>query len=225
MMTGILFVLLTVAIYWGSKKLYRYKPNVLLSPLLITPAVVICILGFGHIPYSSYDAGGRWLGKMIGPATIALAVPMYKNAAMLKKYALEIVAGVLGGWIIGVASALIISRLLNLDTSLIDSLLLRSTTTPIAIAITNMIGGISTLTAVFVIVTGILGSILGPMMIRAARIRSDVAKGILMGSSAHAAGTHKAFEFGAISGAIASIAMILTAFVSLAFVPWVMTHF
>lgn len=225
MMIGLFFILLTVAIYWASKKLYRFKPNVLLSPLLITPLMIICILGFGNIPYSTYNTGGQWLGKMIGPATIALAVPMYKNAAMLKKYALEIVAGVSGGWIVGVAAALIVSRMLDLDTSLIDSLLLRSTTTPIAIAITNMIGGISTLTAVFVIVTGIIGSVLGPFMIRAARIRSEVAKGILMGSSAHAAGTHKAFEFGAISGAIASIAMILTAFISLALVPWVLTHF
>ena len=182
-------------------------------------SAVIVILSAFRIPYESYDTGGRWLAAMVGPATVALAVPMHKNAALLKKHALEISAGVAAGWITGTAGALLICRLFHLDVKLADSLMLRATTTPIALAITKIIGGISTLTAVFVLITGILGTMLGPLMIRWIRIRSEVAQGVLMGSSAHTAGTHKAFELGAVPGSIASIAMILSAFISLLLIP------
>ncbi|MGG4145059.1 LrgB family protein [Paenibacillus algorifonticola] len=219
-MMALMYVLLTVGIYWGAKQLHRLKPMLLLSPLLVTPIAVIIILALGKIPYQNYNEGGHLLSSMVGPATIALAVPMYKNAAIMKKHAFEIITGVLSGWIFGMMAALLFSRSLELSDSLIDSLLLRSTTTPIALVINDMIGGISTLTAIFVLVTGILGTIIGPLVIRVARIRSDIAKGVLMGSSAHSAGAHKAFEFGLVPGSIASIAMIATAFISLALLPW-----
>ncbi|CDN44614.1 Membrane protein, putative [Paenibacillus sp. P22] len=215
------FIVMTVLVYGGSKLAHRRWRNLILSPLILTPVAIMAILALCRIPYETYNEGGRWLSAMVGPATVALAVPLHKNAALLKKHALEISAGVAAGWMTGTAAALGICRLFHLDRALADSLLLRATTTPIALAVSGMIGGISTLTAVFVLITGILGTVLGPLVIRWTRIRSEVAQGVLMGSSAHTAGAHKAFELGAVPGSIASVSMLLSAFLSLFLIPLV----
>ncbi|ASS64978.1 MULTISPECIES: LrgB family protein [unclassified Paenibacillus] len=215
------FIFLTVLVYGGSKLAHRRWSILILSPLIVTPAAIMAILALCRIPYETYNEGGRWLSAMVGPATVALAVPLHKNAALLKKHSLEIAAGVAAGWMTGTAAALGICRLFHLDRMLADSLLLRATTTPIALAVSGMIGGISTLTAVFVLITGILGTVLGPLVISWTRIRSEVAQGVLMGSSAHTAGAHKAFELGAVPGSIASVSMLLSAFLSLFLIPLV----
>ncbi|MCP1310308.1 LrgB family protein [Paenibacillus tyrfis] len=213
-------LLFTMAVYYGIKSLYRRKPKIYLSPLLLTPAVVIVLLLQADIPYETYNAGAHWLTDMIGPATIALAVPLYKNVALLRKYAVEIMASVLVGSAAGVATSVWIAKGLHLDGQIIDGLVLRSTTTPIAIAITDMIGGIPAMTALFVLVTGLLGTVVGPMLIRLFRIRSGVAQGVLLGTSAHTAGTTTAFEFGAVSGTVSSISMLVAALLALVVVPW-----
>jgi predicted murein hydrolase (TIGR00659 family) len=213
-------LLVTVILYWISKRVYRRLPSVWLTPLLVTPAAVILLLQRTHIPFDSYHAGAKWLSDLIGPATVAFAVPLYKNFGVLKKYAWEIIVSVLLGSFLAVASTIWLARLLHLNTQIVESLSSHSATTPIGVAVSQMIGGNPTITAVFVLVTGLIGMILGPVVVRFLHINNEIARGVLFGTSAHNAGTSKAFEFSSVSGTIASLSMILAAFFTMCMVPW-----
>ncbi|WP_123043854.1 LrgB family protein [Cohnella candidum] len=217
--------LITLAIYYGVKKLYRVHPKPYLTPLLITPVIVVAVLLLSRTPYPTYRSGAHWISDMIGPATVALAVPIYKNLHVFKKHAFVIVTSVLFGSTVAILTSAGLAKVLHLSNQLIESIAPRSATTPIAMSISRMTGGIPTVTAILVLATGLLGMMFGPAVIRACRIRNEVARGVLFGTGAHTAGTSKAFEFGAVAGSISSIAMILTAFFTVFSMPWVLRWF
>lgn len=222
-MTSFLCLISTALVYTGSKWLHRRKPALYTMPLLVAPLFMIAMLLLLRIPYQTYDAGAQWLSSMIGPATVALAVPLYKHWDVLKKNGVVIVASTAIGACIAFVSSALFAKLAHLSPAVVDSLLPRSTTTPIAVAISGFIGGVPNLTAVFVLITGLLGMLIGPLVIRLFRIENEVARGVLFGTGAHAAGTAKAFEFGQISGTVSGIAMLLTAFITLCLAPWLIT--
>lgn len=219
MMLGILSLLGTIGIYYGSKKLYQHLPKVYFTPLLITPFVLVVILLSFNLPFQDYNNGGKWLTYLLQPATLAFAVPLYKNFGILKRHAVEILIGVMFGSAVAMASSLLFSRWLHLNAEVSDSIIPRSVTTPIAMNISKVIGGVPTITAVVVIITGILGSIIGPYIIRWFRIDNEIARGVLFGTGAHGAGTSKAFEFSPITGTISSISMIIAALFTLCVAP------
>lgn len=223
MMTALVSFAGTIGVYGMAKWLHRKKPILLFSPLLLTPAVLVAVLLWTQTPYESYAAGAHYLSDMLQPATVAFAVPLYKHSALLKKHAKEIIAGVLAGSAAAIGSAVWLAELLHLESPLAYSLIPRSVTTPIAMNVSQTIGGIPAMTAVFVMMTGLLGAIIGPFVIRLCHIRSDVAKGILLGTSAHGAGTSKAFEISSVSGAISSVSMIVAAVAALVAVPWALS--
>lgn len=223
MIIGLFGFILTVGIYWIAKWFYRLKPHPLLSPLLITPAVVIILLVMTHIPYESYNISAQWLSDLLQPATIAFAVPLYKHYQLLKKHAAEILISVCSGSAVAVASSAWIGGSLHMNKELIYSLIPRSVTTPIAMNVSEMIGGVPTITAAFALITGLLGTIIGPLVIRIFRIHNDIARGVLMGTSAHGAGTSKAFEFSSVSGTVSSVSMILSAIITLFAAPTVIS--
>ncbi|WP_409347350.1 LrgB family protein [Paenibacillus sp. MBLB4367] len=222
-MTACLAFAATIAIYMMAKRLYLAKPILLFSPLIITPALLVAVLLWTRTSYESYASGAHFLSDMLQPATIAFAVPLIKHSALLRKHAGEIVAGVLAGSAAAIVSGVWLADLLHLETPLAYSLVPRSVTTPIAMDVSQTIGGIPAMTAVFVMMTGLLGAMIGPLVIRLCHIRSDVAKGVLLGTSAHGAGTSKAFEIGSVSGAISSVSMIVAAVAALIAVPWVLS--
>jgi predicted murein hydrolase (TIGR00659 family) len=222
MIIPLLCLVLTLGIYWSVKRFYVRFPKIYFTPLLVTPLIIVILLLWSKVPYETFHRGTQWLSDMIGPATAALAVPVYKNFHVLKKHATAIVCSVLFGSTIAIISSAWIAKELHLNRQMIESLAPRSATTPIAMAVSHFMGGIPTITAVIVMITGLLGMIMGPLIIRLFRIRNDVARGVLFGTGAHAAGTSKAFEFGTVAGSISSIAMVLTAFFTLCTVSWVM---
>lgn len=219
MIHALLYIVATLAIYAISKKMYQRYPKVYLSPLLITPVMLILILMIKGISFEDYNTGGQWLSKMLQPATIAFAIPLYKYYDVLKKHATVILVSVLTGSITAIVSSALIAELLKLDASMVHSLIPRSVTTPIAMNISQIIGGVPNITAVFVIITGLLGTMLGPMIVRWFRIESEVARGVLLGTGAHGTGTSKAFEFSSLTGTISSISMIVSALLTLGIAP------
>lgn len=221
MILGIICFVLTVLIYFGTKKFYRTFPRVVFTPVILTPLLVIAVLALADIPYGTYHEGTRFISNMIGPATVALAVPLYKNRHVMKKHALSILLSVLVGSTVAIISTAWIAKELNLNLEIIDSIAPRSATTPIAVVVSGLIGGIPAITAVFVLATGVLGMVLGPVVIRFFRFKNDVAHGVLLGTSAHAVGTTKAFELSSASGSVSTVAMILTAFFTLCTAPWI----
>lgn len=212
-------IVLTAAVYYLSKKIYRRFRFAFLTPLLIAPCILSSLLIGFHINYSDYDSGGRWLSNMLQPAVVGFAVPLYKFRKVMKKYLKVIAISMTTGVTVALISSGVFSHLVHLNDSYLLSLLPRSITTPIAMAVSVDIGGMPTMTAIFVIVTGISGLIIGPMVIRYLHIKEKLAKGLLLGMGAHGAGTSKALEFGSEEGAAASLAMVLAAIFTLVFAP------
>lgn len=214
-LVGFISLIGTIIVFLGSKKIYQKMNWIILSPLLICPLVLIVILLGTHTSYDEYNLGATWLSKLLGPATVAFAVPIYKNYELLKKHAKAIGASLVTGSSVAIISSFLFAMWIGLSNEMINSLVPRSITTPIAMDISAIIGGEPTMTAVFVIVTGLSGSIIGPLIIKAIHIRTSAAKGLLLGMGAHGCGTSKAFELGELEGTYSSLAMIIAALISI----------
>lgn len=222
MMNAILWLSLTVAVYVLSKRIYRSYPKIYLTPLLVTPIVLIAALELSGVSFAAYDKGAGLLSDLVEPATIALAVTLYKHIDVLRKHAGAIAAGAGCGAVAAVVTSVGLARMLGLQTNVTDSLAPRSATTPIALSVSHMIGGVPTLTAVATLITGLLGLLIGPLVVKALRVDSPVARGVLFGTSAHSAGISKALEYDAVTGSVASISMMFAAFVTLCVTPWIL---
>lgn len=212
-------LLATVLIYRQSKIYYRRFGGVFLSPLVISPVLIIILISVLHIPYSTYNKGGQFLSQMLGPATVAFAIPLHKHFHVLKKHALEIIGSVFIGSSSAVLSSMFLATKLNLTAKMVESIAPRSVTTPIAMDISHNVGGIPAMTAAFVILTAITGLIIGPYLIRYLHLKSAVAKGAMYGMGAHGGGTAKAMEIGPVEGTVASLSMILAAGITLLIAP------
>ncbi|GIP39163.1 hypothetical protein J31TS4_24430 [Paenibacillus sp. J31TS4] len=211
----------TIVVYEAARRLYKRTGRDWLSPIVLAPLALVALLLLTGTTYEGYEEGARWLTYLLQPATVAFAVPLYKYRATLKKYAVELAAGVCAGTLIAILASEGMALGWKLSPGTLESLLPRSVTTPIAVEISRSIGGVPALTAVFVIVTGIFGMLTGPWLIRLLRIRSGISKGLLMGTASHGAGTAKAYELGELEGTIANLAMIAAALVLLATLPFV----
>jgi len=224
-MLTILCFLLTISAYWGAKWCYKKTRKVYLSPLIIAPLIIMTILVLCHITYDTYNQGAKWLTAILQPATVALAIPLHRYYSVLKKYFGEILISVFLGSTISILTSFCMALLVHLNKDLITSIIPYSITTPIAMGVSDKIGGTPSITAVFVIITGISGTLLGPWIIRLFHFKSDIAKGVLLGTSSHGAGTSKAMELSSTSGAISSICMVLAAILIFCETPLIYWHF
>lgn len=216
MILRLLGIVLTVLVYWGCKQLYRRLPVVVFTPIVTSLLILVVILVTTHYSYTSYMDSAHWLTDLLGPSIVAMAVPLHKNYALLKQNAVAILVGIGTGSTVAIVSSVLLARLFHLSRTTGLSLAPRSVTTPIAMEISNWLGGIPTLTGVFVILTALAGIIVGPLAIKYLRIQSAVAKGTLYGTAAHGIGTSKAFEMGQLEGTYASLSMIIAAGLSVA---------
>ncbi|WP_206830343.1 LrgB family protein [Alicyclobacillus fructus] len=215
----VLGILLTLACYAACKWLYRRVHVVWLNPMITSLVAIVALLRIAHISYAAYDMSARWLTAFLGPATVAFAVPLYRHFPVLKAHWPEFLLSLTFGSATGITGSVLLARLLRLNHIVVTSVAPRSVTTPIAMDISQAIGGIPTLTAVFVILTGITGVIVGPWLLRLLRLQSPVARGALFGMGSHGIGTARAFEYGAMEGTCSSLAMIVAAFITLALAP------
>ncbi|MCI5836997.1 MAG: LrgB family protein [Veillonellaceae bacterium] len=198
----------TLLIYYLVKALYRRTGQLWLMPLIMCPVVIVAVLMFLRIPYTDYATGGFFLQWLLGPATVAFAVPLYRQRHLVRRYLPELGFGSLVAAVTAMATTMTVIRLFGADPLYILSLAPRSITTPLAMNISTMLGGNMTITAVFVIVTGVLGMLLTVTIIRFLNINNPLLKGLLFGFSAHGTGTAKAYEDSEKVGVIASVAMI-----------------
>lgn len=200
---------------WIQKKLKVPVAN----PLLIAIALIITILNVFHIKIEDYNAGGQVISLFLAPATAVLALSVYSQLEVLKKHFLPIVIGCLAGSASSMTSAVLLCRLFGLDKALTASMMPKSVTSPIAMGISEMHGGIVSVTVAAVVITGVLGAVFAPALIKLFRVRDPIAAGVAIGTSSHAVGTTKALELGEIQGAMSSIAIgvagIITSILSL----------
>ena len=175
------------------------------------------MLKFLNIPLDHYNAGGDIINMFLAAATAALAVSIYSQLEVLKKNWIPLVAGTAVGAAVSMISVFILCKLFNLDDALTASLLPKSVTAPIAIEISNQLGGYKAVTIAIVVITGILGAILAPILIKVFHIKEPIAAGVGIGTCSHAVGTSKAIELGEIQGAMSGISIGLTGVITVVY--------
>lgn len=195
------------------------------NPLLIAILLIILVLKFCNISLENYNIGGKFISFFLGPSTVILAVPLYKKMKLLKKYLVEIFLGIIIGSCSGMFSILILGKLLHMDKILVASLIPKSITTPIGIELCKQLGGNSSLTVASIIITGILGSIIGPLVCNIFKIKNEIAIGLSLGTSSHAVGTTKAMELGEIQGAMSGLAIGIAGIVTVLLGPLIFKLF
>lgn len=210
-LTAAFFAVLTVSIYLLTNILYLKYRKTLLNPVLASTAILVLILVLGNIPYDTYMMGGSWIGTLLGPAVVALAIPLYKQRDLLFTNMLPILSGIAAGVVVGMASGVLFTQLFRFSEELILTVLPKSLTTPVAMQVASNLGGIPSLAAVFVMVAGFTGYIVGPALLKWLHIDSPIGRGIGLGTSAHGMGTAKAFEYGQQETSMSSVAMTLSA--------------
>ncbi|MFD2705349.1 LrgB family protein [Salibacterium lacus] len=201
----------TVAVYQGTRWFYRRFPYPITLPIVTGTITIVLFLLVMDISYSTYMSGGQWIEKLLGPAVVALALPLYKQRETVKKYAFPLTAGITAGALAGVLSGYVPARWLGLDDELIATVLPKSVTTPVAMDIAQTTGGIPAVAAVFVMVAGIGGVVSASYVFAFTGISQSLAKGISFGAASHAIGTAKALENSELEGTAGSVAMTLSA--------------
>ncbi|SDW16145.1 LrgB family protein [Marinobacter mobilis] len=212
---------MTLVAYGLGYRLYlRTGSNPLANPVVTSVALLIGLLLLTGTSYDDYFAGGQFVHFLLGPATVALAVPLYQQFSRLRQLWLPVAISLTLGVVIAAGSSVGLAWLLGASTEIQMSLAPKSATAPVAMGISEKIGGLPSLTAVLVVITGITGAVLGTKLFEWVRVRDDTAKGIAMGVAAHGIGTARAFQVSAQMGAFSGLAMALSAFATALLVPW-----
>lgn len=200
-------ICLTIFAYELGCLINRRLKTPIANPLMIAVALVILTLKLCRIPFSNYNRGGTFITMFLAPATASLAVNIYAQLEQLKKRLFPVLVGALAGSCASIGCILLLSKLFGLDGALTASLVPKSVTTPIAMGISEQLGGIVPVTVAAVVVTGIVGAVFAPVFIRLFRVNDPVAVGLAIGVSSHALGTTKALEIGQVEGAMSGIAI------------------
>lgn len=212
-------LVLSLGVYFLCMKLQKRLKIALLNPLLCTILVIFGFLLVSGMDYQFYNTGAKQLTYLLTPATVCLAIPMYRQIEVLKKQWLAIGVSVLAGCIACAISILGIAVLLKLDPVLYHSLQAKSITTAIAVGVTDEIGGISSITVLAVIITGLTGAVLARPMCKWFHVTDPVAVGLAIGSSSHAIGTTTALTIGEVEGAMSGLAIVVAGIMTVVIAP------
>jgi predicted murein hydrolase (TIGR00659 family) len=219
--TPLFALILTLSAYQLGIIIYeKTNKNPIANPVGIAVIVVACALYLGNISYAKYFEGAQFIHFLLGTATVALAVPIFNGYAALRKHWLALVTALICGAITSIASATLIAKALGADLTLITPLLAKSVTAPIAMGVAERLGASPTLTAVFAIVTGIIGASIGRFVLDAVGCKLWWQRGFSLGTAAHGIGTSRAFSVNAEAGTFASLAMGLHGVLGALLIPF-----
>ena len=212
-------VMVSILTYELGMFLKRKLKLAIFNPLLISiAAVIVCLLAF-NIDYDSYNAGAKYISYLLTPATVCLAVPLYEQVELLKKNAKAIFAGILSGVLTSILCVLAGCVIFGLSHEQYVTLLPKSITTAIGMGVSEELGGRGTITVAVIIITGVFGNMMAEFVCKVFRIQEPVAKGIAIGSAAHAVGTAKAMEMGDIEGAMSSLSIAVAGLMTVVAAP------
>ncbi|MBP1677267.1 MAG: LrgB family protein [Bacteroidetes bacterium] len=200
--------------------IYKKTKITLLQPLLISILIIIPFLKVTGISYQTFNTQTHFLNFMLGPSVVALGYVLYEQIEYIKGNVISILTAVFVGSVVGIVSVVVIAKLLGADKVLMASLAPKSVTTPIAISLAEKTGGVPALAAAFVVICGIFGGLVGPIILRKVGIKSKIAKGLAMGSASHALGTARAMEMGALEGAISGLAIGIMGIMTALLIPF-----
>lgn len=216
----LLFLTLTLAAFQAGNWLYQrsgHKP--FLNPVMTAVILLVSILTLTRTPYPTYFEGAQFVHFLLGPATVALAVPLYRQFERVRRSALALLTSILCGSLTAIGTAVGLGWLLGASRDTLLSLAPKSVTAPVAMGITEQLGGLPSLTAVLVILTGILGAVIGPIVLNVLRIRDWRARGLALGTASHGIGTARALQVNELAGAFSGLAMGLNALATAILLP------
>lgn len=216
----LLHLTLTLLAFHVGMWVYK-KANMLplLNPVLIAVIVIVAVLGITDTDYGDYFAGAQFVHFLLGPATVALAIPLFRQFERVRRAPLAIIASVLLGSITAAGSAIALAWLFGSSHDTLIAIAPKSVTAPVAMGITERLGGLPSLTAVLVIVTGIIGAMLGPLVLNILGVKDWAARGLAIGTASHGIGTARAMQVNEIAGAFSGLAMGINALATAVLLP------
>jgi predicted murein hydrolase (TIGR00659 family) len=226
-MSEVLWVAATLAVYLAARGLYQRTRFAVLNPALVSIAAMIALLVLTRTPYPEYMRGGRIVAFWLGPAVVALGLPLAMQLDTVRRNVAAIVLGLGAGAVVGVMTAVGVAALAGATPAVVRSLAPRSATTPIAVAVAARLGGIPALSAMVSIVSGAIGGFVGVPLLRAIGVRSRLATGLALGAAAHGLGTARAADEGDVEGASSGMAMGVVGVLTALFAPvvlWLMQN-
>lgn len=215
----IFFIALTLFVFVVAQWLYGRTKFLLLNPVLVSIAALIAWLQLSGTSYETYMRGGELIAFLLAPAVVALAVPLYERLSDIKAQGRSILLAIAAGSVVGILTAAGLAAALGASQTLVITIAPKSATAPIALAITEKLGGFSALAAAFSVATGVLGGVIGLPFLKLLRIQSRRAIGLAMGAAAHGIGTARAMEEGETEGAFAGLALSLCGVFTAVFTP------
>lgn len=211
---------LTCGAYVVGCVVHRFAKTPLLNPLIVTNVLVIAFLALTGIAYDDYFNGAKYIGDLLTPATVCLAIPLYRQLHLLKKHAAAICCGIAAGVLANSLCILLMSLLFGFSRTMYVTLLPKSITAAIAMPVCEELGGIPAITMLATVITGAFGYISAPALLKLVRVGDKVARGVAIGSSSHAFGTIRAFEMGEAEGAMSSLAIAAAGLLTVAIAPF-----
>jgi predicted murein hydrolase (TIGR00659 family) len=216
----LLHLTMTLVAFQVASRVYeRAGRNPLLNPVLLAVIAVVCVLLATGTSYQTYFEGAQFVHFLLGPATVALAIPLYRQFDKVRASAVAILSSILAGSLAAIGSALAIGKLLGASSQTLASLAPKSVTAPVAMGISEQLGGVPSLTAVLVILTGIIGAMLGPLVLNLIGVKDWAARGLAMGTASHGIGTARALQVSEVAGAFSGLAMGLNALATAILLP------
>lgn len=217
-----LWLTLTLGIFFLARALQRRTGLLVLNPVLLTIALLIFILQVSGTDYTAYEGAGRLISFWLSPAVVAMGVPLYLQLERIRKQLWPILLSQLAGCLVGLVSVVLLAKALGASAQVLLSLAPKSVTTPIAIEISRVTGGIPAITAAIVVCTGVLGGTLGLLLLRLTGVRNPMSRGLAMGTASHAIGTSAALDASRKMGAFSSLGMILNGTLTAVLAPVVL---
>lgn len=212
-------LVVSLIVFEIGKYIFVKTQSPICNPLMIAILLTIGFLKGFHIPLEHYMIGGSYIIFLLGPATVVLAVPLYKQFHLLKKYFFPVMIGGFVGSFVAIVSVVFLGKVFGFQSKLLLSFMPKSITTPLGIEVSHMLGGIPAITIFAILITGVFGNVSAPFICRVFRIKHPVAKGIGIGVASHAVGTTKAMEMGEIEGAMSALSIVIAGILTLIWAP------
>lgn len=222
---GISTVVLTILMYQIALRIHKKWPHPFTLPVLLSMIFIIAVLLIFGASYDQYMFGGGWINELLGPAVVALAYPLYIQRKTLVKLAAPLLIGTTAGAFVGVISGLLLTYWAGFSEEILYAISAKSVTTPVAVVITETLGGITSLAAIMVVIAGISGVIVHQYVFKLFGIHSELGRGLGMGSATHAIGTAEVMKESQLAGSISTVAMVNSALVVSIITPWFVTWF
>ncbi|RAU17872.1 LrgB family protein [Nitrincola tibetensis] len=216
------WIIVTLAVFMLAKKLNDWaKGSALLHPVLVAMAIIITLLMLTGTDYDAYFSGAQFIHFLLGPATVALAIPLFDHLSRIRRLFFPVLLACISGSVTAVITVVALGSVLGGSTEVLLSLAPKSVTSPIAIGIAEQIGGYPSLAAGLALITGVMGCLLAPLVFRLLNVKRQASQGFALGLAAHGFGTAYAMQLSTLTGAFAGLAMGLTGVLSSILVPFV----